>query len=137
MCEALIFVGDRVSDDPYKDCKLFKKGDILAVQVDGWQWGKEELAHADFRILKLPNVTLAAAQAFIAGETNSDPGNPSRMLKPRKLCFDRQNVNLPAAIRSWFQDDTRSVQAFTSNITGAQLLNFIVTKPATQDPNVL
>lgn len=138
MCEALIRVVDKANPgDPYKDCKLSKAGDIITVQDDGWSWGSEELQNPDWRIVKFTAVPLSQALAFLDPEADTDVAHPSRMLRRRKFGFDLTNTSLPAAFRTWLADATRAAPSRAIGLTGAQLLNYMKTRPPLVDPNVI
>lgn len=135
MCEVLIRVRDKVNDDPYKDCRLLKRGDIVVIVPDSWAWSPEELRNPDWRILKLPNVALLAAQTFVAEEIDKSPV-PRKLLRRRAYALNIESITLPA-LRAWIADDTRATPTWTINLTGAQLLALRITRPPLQDPSVV
>ena len=92
MCEVLLRVIDKVNEDPYKDCKLLKKGDVVIICPDGWSWSIEEKTNPDWRILKLPNISKEFAEAFTSPEIDTDPQNPSNVLRRRSHFFDLDNL---------------------------------------------
>ena len=136
MCEILLRVRDKVNDaDPYLDAQCLKRGDVVVVVENGWPWSEAELTNPDWRILKLPNVSVEFAEAFLAPEVDTDPTRPSRMLRRRAL---RVAVNaLPAAVRTWLADETRAQPTRTMNVTEAQLWNLREGKTPLPDPNVI
>jgi hypothetical protein len=137
MAELLVRVVSKVNADPYLDVKCTKRGDVIAVCDDGWAWGPAELTNPDWRILKVPNLTVTDVQGFLAPEPEVNPAHPSRMLQRRAFKLDMSNVTLPAALWAWVQDSTRAVPTRTLNVTLAQLLALKVLKPALPDPNVM
>ena len=57
MAELLIRVVDKIHPtDPDKNLATSKKGDVISVCPDGWNWGREELANPEWRIVKMPGV---------------------------------------------------------------------------------
>lgn len=135
MCEILIVAKDTPHPDPIVDTDRYKGGDVLVVMDDGWQWGAEELANPLFRILKLPNIPIAEAQAFLGRQKNIDPASPSRMLQRRAFGIDFST--LPKAIQAWWNDDTRATPIFTANITIQQFRGAKKLKAVIPDPDVL
>lgn len=135
MCELLIRARDKVNDDPQLDAKCYKRGDVVAVVEDGWQWGRVELASPEWRILQLPNVSVEQAQAFVAEEVEDDPAQPSRMLRRRGWAFDLEA--LPAAVRAWLADDSRKTPTRRVNLTAPQILALRKRKQRLRDPDVI
>lgn len=88
MCELLIRVADKMNDDPFKDAKCTKRGDVIHVAPDGWPWGNEEKTLPFYRIVRLPGVPLEEAQALLGPELDDDPRNPSRVLQRRAFRLD-------------------------------------------------
>jgi hypothetical protein len=121
MCELLVRVIDKVNaDDPYLDAKCTKRGDVIVAAPDGWQWGSGERADPQYRILVLPKVPLAVGESFLGRELDTDPANPSRMLRRRA-----------------FRLDVDALPADTSAMTAGDLQALKVRKPVLADPNVL
>jgi hypothetical protein len=137
MCELLIRVRDKVNDDPYLDARCFKRGDVVVVVDDDWQWGREELRNPDWRIVRLPNVSTAQAAAFLGEEMDEDPQQPSRALRRRGWSFDLAAASLPAAFRAWLADDSRASPARQINLTAQQLLALRRAKQRLRDPSVI
>lgn len=138
MCEVLIRVLDKVNpNDPYLDCKLFKRGDIVTIQDDGWVWTPEEKSNPDWRIIKFTAIPLAQAISYLDPQLDVDKANPSRMLRRRKFSFDIDNLTLPAAFRTWLADGTRAAPTRSIGLTGAQLIGYMKTNTVPQDPNIL
>lgn len=84
MAELLVRTQSNVSADSVDDLKCWKRGMVIVAMPDGWAWGKEELSNPLFLIVKVPDMTLAAASAFLgnliqAGRT--DTVNPMRAFK--------------------------------------------------------
>src|SRR4051812_28605536 len=57
MCEFLVWIVDsEKNEDPYKDCKRGKAGNVITIQEDGWNWTKAELNNPSWRIGSLKGV---------------------------------------------------------------------------------
>ena len=68
MAEILLQWVDKVpSSDPLYG-KNYKQGDVIALCPDGWAWSSLEQTNPNWRIVKLPNVTVAQIQNLIAVE---------------------------------------------------------------------
>lgn len=135
MAELLIRIRDKVNKDFYFNARCTKRGDVILVKPDGWMWGVMELSHPDARIVKLPNIPLAEARAFLGREPDTDPFNPSRTLQPRAFKLDLDN--LPSAAKVFIADDERRNPAVTLSITVTQLRALKLAKPRIQDPAVI
>lgn len=138
MAELLLRVVDKVSSDPYKDVKLTKRGDVVAVCPDGWGWSSEEQTNPHWRIVKWPALSVSAATVFLSSEIDTEPQlvgeNP--MLQRRGFSFDLDAAILPAAVKAWLTDDTRAHPSYTvpAGITLQALRKQKVARP---DPHVI
>lgn len=137
MCEVLVRVANKANDDPYRTAQLLQRGDVVVVVEDEHAWGPAELSNPDWRILKLPNVSVNAALAFLGPELDSNPGKPSLMLRPRAFRFDLEHGALPAAFKAWLADSSRKRPARALDVTEAQFAATKVRKAALADPNIL
>lgn len=137
MCELLIRIRDKVNADPYLDAKCTKRGDVIVVLEDGWGWAQGELTNPDWRILRVPAVTVGQAAAFVTPEVDTDPAHPSRVLQRRGFRINLEGIAINGAWTAWIADDTRAAPARTLSATLAQLTALRVKKPALIDPNVL
>lgn len=88
MCEILVMMEDRIGDNFHADTKLFKRGDVLCVFADGWNWGREELTNPLFRIIKLPKLSVSAGHILVATEQPTDPYHDKRLLRQRMYTLD-------------------------------------------------
>lgn len=131
MAELLVRVVDKINDDPYLDAKCLKRGDVVVVCPDGWPWGKHEQHNPDWRILKVPGVSVTALQGFLAPEPETDPENPSAMLQARAF-----RLNLDAGPLAPLQG-RRDRALHRVSLTQADLLALKQAKPQLSDPNVL
>lgn len=101
MAELLVRKVDKInSNDFYLNTKCFKAGDVIAVQPDGWLWGKDELNSPNHVIVKLPKVSVSEASFLLTPEIDVDPKNPSKTLQRRAFKFDLNSPNLvgPSAV---------------------------------------
>ena len=138
MCEVLLRVRDKINSvDVYADVQCLKRGDIVSIVPDGWNWGSAELTNDDWRIVKLPNIALSLAEAFLAPELPVDPQNPGKMLRRRGFKFDIDDPAIPVSFAAWLADNTRVQPTRTVNFTGPQLLAFKKAKTPLADPNVI
>jgi hypothetical protein len=135
MCEILLCVKDMGrSGNLAIDCKAPQQGDIIDVHPDGWAWGRCELGqivegnpngnHNFFRVIKLPNVTVAQASTMLVPELDIDPLNPSPYLQYRGFYLNKAlipPVTMQTLIDYW-QDDGRTQGFITLNYTAVQIL---------------
>ena len=137
MCELLVRVVDKSNpDDPYLDARCTRRGDVITVQPDGWPWGVQEQLSPDWRIVRVPGVSVGDAASLLAPEPETDPQNPSRMLQARlfKLNLDGHSEQLDA----WLANAKRTrKRVFRLGIDRDALLGLRVRKPALPDPNIL
>jgi len=109
---------------------LPKRFDLIAAQPDGWNWGNAELTNPWFRIIAWPPLQLSAALEFLAPfpeDLAADQKTPITYEQYRKFFLDLSNVSVPVALRNWWQDDTRAVPIFTTNIAPAAVVSAIRT----------
>lgn len=141
MAEILICVHDRSTTGIQAvDVIQPMQGDVIVVVPNGWTWGTAELGHIIpgnpngnhpfFRILKLPNVSIAAASTLLAPELPVDPLNPSPFLHFRSQFLDKSKIP-PATMQNLidhWNDDGR-VQGFLSvPFTAAQINTIVSTR---------
>jgi len=114
-------------------------GDVIVAVANGWTWGKAELGqivpgnpngkHIFFRVIKLPNVSLANAQTLLAPELPVNPANPSPFLRYRGRYIDKAKIP-PATMQSLldnWNDDGRTNGFLTANFTAAQINSVVST----------
>lgn len=117
MCEVLVRVVDQVDPgDFYKNCHLSKAGDIVVACPDGWPWSKIEQSRPDWRIIRLPNISLAAVAPFLEPEVDTNPQHPSRTLQARAFRLD--------------------YSALTSDLKEGDLATVMVRRPPIEDPAI-
>ncbi len=88
MAELLVRVVDKVHADFYLNCACTKRGDVIAVQPDGWAWGTGELEHPEWRIIALPGVDPSDLSGLLAPELDVNPKHPSKTLQRRAFKLD-------------------------------------------------
>lgn len=87
MAEMLVRVVDKVNpDDPRKDARLTKRGDVIVVQPDGWAWTATELAGDPWIVVKVPGVPESDLSAYLMEEPE-DLARP-KLLQRRAFKFD-------------------------------------------------
>lgn len=100
MAEFLIKAIDALHEDPDKDkAGCYKRGDVVAVEPDGWQWGKLE-GPPKFVIVKIPDMTVEEAEQYVESErgTSSDPKLPTPVVTKRKYKLSIDNT--PSEIKN-------------------------------------
>ena len=137
MCEILIRVRAKENPDPYLDAKALKRGDVVAVVNNGWVWSTEELTNPDWRIVKLPSVSVSAGETLLAKEYDIDPQFPSKVLRRRAFYWNIDDSSWSTPVRNWINDDSRSVPTRTVNISETQFLALKIAKVQLNDPGVL
>lgn len=92
MAEFLIKTIDANHSNPVKDkAGCYKRGDVVVVMPDGWQWGRLE-GPPKFVIVKIPGMTVEAAQKYIESENDTiDPETPV-VLTRRKYKFHIDDI---------------------------------------------
>lgn len=79
MAELLIFTTNTIGDDVYKNAKLPKRGDVITVQEDGWNWGIEELSDPRFLVLKVPKELAVTFKPLTSMEVPTELGTDAQM----------------------------------------------------------
>lgn len=137
MSELLVRVADKINSNFYLNCQCTKRGDIVACCADGWPWSIAEKTLPFWRILKLPNVTVAQVTPYLVPELPVDPLNPSKTLQKRAFKLDLSNVVLPAALKTFIQDDTRAQPSYTFNASAATIASITIRKSTIADPAII
>lgn len=133
-------------------------GDVIVAVNDGWTWGELELGgptwfnpetgqresvsthpqgnHSFFRVIKLPNLPLATAQALLAREPVVDPANPSPFLHFRQKFIDKSKIPAVAmkAMLDHWNDDTRTQGFISLQHSAGQINALISTRSAIKWP---
>lgn len=72
MAELLIMANSNSHSDPIKDIRgCYKKGDIVDVQPDGFQWGKEECPPR-FHVVKIKGLDFKEAKYLMEPQLDID-----------------------------------------------------------------
>lgn len=111
-----------------------KQGDVIALKPDGWGWSAAELGQTDhpnfpkhnfFRVVKLPNVTVAQASRMLAPEVDQvGAAHPSPYLQFRAFFLDVSKIPI-GALKTYWNDDARAQGFVTVALTASQLNNFV------------
>lgn len=111
MSEWLVRVRDKVNPDKFLNAQLLKRGDVVVVCPDGHGWSKEERFNPDWRILKFPDVSVEAAEVFLAPELEDDPKNPNLFLQRRAFKLDLDSQAFEKSVSDWLKEDGKVVPA--------------------------
>ncbi len=136
MTELLFFKWDHStqSDPPPSKAQLAalpRRFDLIEAKPDGWDWGTQELTNPVFRIIAWTSLAWplpALAQKFLdAINATYDPvtHEPTSHHQYRAWFLALDNIAVPAALRTWWQDDTRAQPVFTTSIAPAVVINAI------------
>lgn len=134
MCEILLRLTDKVNSNPILDSRLTKRGDVIAVQEDGWPWGDGEISSGEYVVIKLPNVTVSQASPFVSPELEVDPKNPSPVLQRRG--FKLNIASIPQGVLDKINNRVPG-QGVTFNATPAQIAALKVKKTPLPNPLTL
>ncbi len=137
MAELLVCAADKEPPDPYVDAKAYKRGDVVVVCPDRWVWGMGELSSPNFRIVRVPGITVTQASTFLGEEFNTDPENPSLVLRRRAFYLDLDDPLFESLFPGWVSDDARQISMRRFHLTLPQLLQLKKPRPSLDDPNVL
>jgi len=119
MAEFLLRVTDKINSDLYLNTKCTKRGDVIVVCPDGWNWSVAELTAPYWRIIKWVTLPLADAETMLAEEKDINPLQPSRTLQRRWFKLDLSNAAIPDPLAAYIADDTR-VKPFFRIAQGGQ-----------------
>lgn len=135
MCELLVFVRDKTNpNDPYKDARLYKAGDVVVVVPDGWKWGLRELDNPDWRIIKIPNLAPAALQNLMDVGFNLGSLDAKNVLRRRSNRLDLAAIT-DAGFADFLADDKRQQPSFT--LGSAKVLAAVALKAPVNDAAVI
>lgn len=131
MAEFLVRIQDKSNlADAYLDAKCLKRGDIVTIQPDGWSWGLAEINNPEWRILKFPMISIKDSQPFMAPEFDTDPANPSYVLRRRGFA-----INIDNPIFKNLLEDNKADNIFW--LSREEVLSLKVGKDPFNDPNIL
>ena len=119
--ELLIRINDRDSADRQLYCSMTRRGDVIAAQPDGWVWSTAELTNPEWRILKMPTLTQAEADALTTPEL--DPSSTKAYTWSKRgtaLYFEKQA--LPYKFLKYLRDATRQLSSYDVGQAGEDQL---------------
>jgi hypothetical protein len=136
MAEFLVRVTDKVNSDFYRNTKCTKRGDVIVVQADGWEWGLKERTLPEYRIVKVVGMPLSEAQQWVEPEGDFTQPGASKTLQRRrhKLNLDALLAIAPAPVVAYVNDDTRAAASLT--LTDYVTLNTVRGAKAQKSPIV-
>lgn len=74
MCEMLVRIEDKATDpDPDKDRHISKKGHVIDVRHDGWDWSEAERTNPAWRIGRVPGAPPEDYTKFIMAAVQVGP----------------------------------------------------------------
>jgi len=140
MCELLIRVIDKVNNDTRLNYQCTKRGDVIVVVEDGWNWTEKELKNPDWRIIKLPGVPVATLSYLTQAEHEMYNDGVEKELALKKSTLlkrvRRLNVdltNLPKAIKDYLADSSRTASSLTIDTTKFNIESIKVDKALVAD----
>lgn len=103
--ELLIRVVDRPTEKGIAREKQLQRGDVVAAMPDGHKWSRRERENPHWRILALPGLTKAEADALLAPENAID--GQRELLQKRRQTLDIDAF--PTRIKTALTDASRAV----------------------------
>lgn len=92
--ELLIRIVDKpLSGNAETDVKRTRAGDVIVAMPDGHVWGKEEVRNLEWRIVRIPGMRLAEADALIRPEIPEAFGD-TRLLRRRQFSVDLEQLDI-------------------------------------------
>lgn len=88
MAELLVRIKDKVNPDFYLNAQCGKRGDVIAVQPDGWSWSPRERTNPEWMIVQFPGVPVAEFSDLLMIEPEPNPDQPSRTRQRRAFKLD-------------------------------------------------
>ena len=139
MAELLLRVHDKPRrGDVYLDSQQTQAGDVNTVQLDGWIWGSVELTHPDWRILRIPALTVEAAEVWLSPEPERSPTMKSRVLQRRGVSFSIAALTqADVSLTAWLADDTRRAPIAVASLSLAQIATLARVKTPLVDPAII
>ncbi len=98
MAELLVRVVDKAPPS------TSRRGDVIAVQPDGWPWGRMEMANPDWRLVKLPHVSVEDARNALLEPGRRSSPTQERGLVPRRAFRLEIEAGEPVTL-PWTLDD--------------------------------
>ncbi|HCZ47705.1 MAG TPA: hypothetical protein DCZ11_01720 [Gammaproteobacteria bacterium] len=120
----------RVRDKPHQllpgaNGMSLGRGDVVTVRETPWPWTPAELSHPDWRILRLPNVSVAALGLLLRPQQDET----LRVTRKRGAKVDLDSLDVPVALRGWLLDDTRQQPIRSHNMSETTFLRLIAQHP--------
>tara|TARA_R110000782_G_scaffold33659_14_gene81006 strand:- start:1057 stop:1767 length:711 start_codon:yes stop_codon:yes gene_type:complete len=109
--ELLVRVVNQPSNNREEHCKRAHRGDVISAKPDGWDWTDRELSAPQWRILKMPTLLQAEADALLSSELDPTGSKAFRWTKRRRgLYFNKQA--LPYKFLRYLRDSTRQLSSY-------------------------
>jgi len=101
--ELIVRVVDKVHPtDPVKNAQLTKRGDVIAIRPDGWNWGTQELSNPEWRIIHAPDLAQQDEDQLL----ESDP--PAAVAgRKRTYQLNLDHPGIPPAVQTVLADNKR------------------------------
>jgi hypothetical protein len=106
----------RIRDKEGHNVGLLGEREVVSVCEDGWKWSRIELSNPDWRILKVPGMTVEEGEVF----TMPEPVDTTRYIQ-RRRAFKIDVTVLPASIQEKITDDRRLEPALELEKTALEL----------------
>lgn len=103
-------------------------GDVVTAQVTGHPWTAAELQNHEWRILRLPNVSVAGCAELLKPQLAVEALTP-RVVRKRAARLSMAADAWPPAVRRWFADAERKVPILSNGMSEAALLSCIERYP--------
>jgi hypothetical protein len=137
MCELLVRVIDKIGTTKDDDALLTKRGDVIDLRPDGWNWGTGELLNPDWRILRVPGVPVDQATSIVASDPPDAPEENATVKRPNAYRMNLESPVLQPIRDGWLEDATRKVPIREMHLNLNQLLALMVRKPPLLKDEVL
>ena len=118
MCEILIKAVDATNPNPDKDrMGCYKRGDIVGIEKDGYEWGREERL-PKFYLVKIPGLDVETARKY----EQEDRDDLDHKIINRRRKYHIPLDSIPTRIRS----ELLSNGSVTVNLS--QIRNYLINK---------
>jgi hypothetical protein len=132
--EILFCIRGKQNTDFYLDIKLPKRGQVIDVQQDGWQWSERELTNPDWRIVRV-SIPRIEAEALKSPEPKASPDHDTRLLRKRGFRLNVDFASLPQGVKNFLLDDVRSTPI--GSITTTRLREIVTAESPVSDPRII
>lgn len=113
MCELLVRVKDKASDpDPGKDALISKRGHVVALCDDGWQWSKAERDNPEWVIVRIPGVSPDQYSMMVAAVIDGS-AIEKKLLARRAVTLDLTKLPALAAMTGESKNASVDIAAVT------------------------